>query len=120
MSSSPDHVGRFVIEIDILGIDLAKHVFQLHGAERSGRAVHRSTVGRGALIETVLPPGLRPRYEKLGYTPPSARKAGSWLVPLPATYLLDRDGVVVLASVDVDYRNHFESKSLVTAVKALQ
>ena len=47
------------MEIDILGIDLAKHVFQLHGAERSGRAVHRSKVGRGALIETVHK--LRPR-----------------------------------------------------------
>lgn len=47
------------MEIDILGIDLAKHVFQLHGAERSGRAVHRSKVGRGALIETVQK--LRPR-----------------------------------------------------------
>lgn len=41
------------MEIDFLGIDLAKHIFQLHGAERSGRAVHRSKVGRGALIETV-------------------------------------------------------------------
>jgi len=38
------------MEIDILGIDLAKHVFQLHGTERSGRAVHRSKVGRGATI----------------------------------------------------------------------
>ena len=47
------------MEIDILGIDLAKHIFQLHGAERSGRAVHRSRVGRGALIETVQK--LRPR-----------------------------------------------------------
>ncbi|MGX7002392.1 IS110 family transposase [Caballeronia sp. KNU42] len=41
------------MEIEILGIDLAKHVFQLHGADRSGRAVHRSKVARGALIETV-------------------------------------------------------------------
>lgn len=41
------------MEIEILGIDLAKHVFQLHGADRSGRAVHRSKVARGALAETV-------------------------------------------------------------------
>ncbi|MEI7297967.1 IS110 family transposase [Paraburkholderia tropica] len=47
------------MEIDILGIDLAKHVFQLHGAGRSGQAVHRSKIGRGALIETV--DKLRPR-----------------------------------------------------------
>jgi peroxiredoxin len=67
-----------------------------------------------------LPAGLRPRYEELGYTPPSTRKSGSWLVPLPATYLLDRDGVVALAFIDVDYRNHFDSGSLLRALKALQ
>jgi len=41
------------MEIDILGGDLAKHLFQLRGAGRSGQAVHRSKMGRGALIETV-------------------------------------------------------------------
>lgn len=46
-------IGRFVMEIDILGIDLAKNVFQLHGAGRSGRPVHRSKVSRGGLMEAV-------------------------------------------------------------------
>ena len=32
------------MEIDILGIDLAKRVFQLHGADRRGRVQHRSKV----------------------------------------------------------------------------
>jgi peroxiredoxin len=67
-----------------------------------------------------LPAGLRPRYEALGYVPPSTRKAGTWLVPLPATYLLDRDGTVVLAFIDVDYRRHFDPRSLLTALRALQ
>lgn len=67
-----------------------------------------------------LPVGLRPGYEALGYTPPSTRKAGTWLVPLPATYLLDRDGTVALAFIDVDYRRHFEPESLLNALSALQ
>ncbi|KVN45638.1 hypothetical protein WJ64_02360 [Burkholderia ubonensis] len=41
------------MEIDVLGIDLARHVFQLHGADRRGRAVHRAKVSRSALFETV-------------------------------------------------------------------
>jgi transposase len=41
------------MEIDILGIDLAKEVFQLHGADRRGRAVHRAKVSRGSLAECV-------------------------------------------------------------------
>ena len=67
-----------------------------------------------------LPAGLRPRYESLGYVPPSTKKAGTWLVPLPATYLLDRDGTVALAYIDVDYRKRFEPESLLTALRAVQ
>jgi peroxiredoxin len=67
-----------------------------------------------------LPPGLRPRYEELGYEPPSTRKAQAWLVPIPATYLLDRDGIIALAFIDVDYRKRFEPRSLLNALKALQ
>ena len=47
------------MEIDLLGIDLAKRVFQLHGADVRGRAVSRNKVSRAALIETMR--ALRPR-----------------------------------------------------------
>jgi transposase len=47
------------MEIDVLGIDLAKRVFQLHGADRSGRALHRSKVSRASLSQAVV--SLRPR-----------------------------------------------------------
>ncbi|MDW3686863.1 redoxin domain-containing protein [Cupriavidus sp. CV2] len=67
-----------------------------------------------------LPPGLRPRYKALGYTPPSTRKVDSWLVPLPAIYLVDRDGIVAFAFIDVDYRNQLDGESLLRGLKALQ
>ncbi|MFP3181568.1 MAG: IS110 family transposase [Paraburkholderia sp.] len=47
------------MEIHILGIDLAKQVFQLHGADRRGRAVHRAKVSRGSLFQAVRT--LKPR-----------------------------------------------------------
>jgi transposase len=47
------------MSIDTLGIDLAKIVCQLHGAKRSGQAIHRSKVSRGALFETVAKLGPR-------------------------------------------------------------
>jgi peroxiredoxin len=67
-----------------------------------------------------LPTALRPTYERLGYAPPSTRNASTWLVPLPATYLIDRDGIVALAFIDVDYRKRLEPESLLTALRALQ
>ena len=41
------------MEIDVLGIDLAKRVFQLHGATRTGVVLHRSKVSRPALFEAI-------------------------------------------------------------------
>lgn len=66
-----------------------------------------------------LPAGLRTRYLELGYTPPRTPIAGSFLVPIPATYLIDQDGRVVLAYVSVDYRTRFDSDALITALQAL-
>lgn len=41
------------MDIDILGIDLAKRVFQLHGADRRGHALHSSKVLRAELLGAV-------------------------------------------------------------------
>ena len=34
----------------------------------------------------------------------------SWELPVPATYVIDRDGRVALAAIDVDYRNRLEPR----------
>lgn len=100
------------------------------GARRL-HASHRSTsiaelcdvdmqVARSYGLTFNLPVSLRPLYQQSGYQPPDEDDvAGSWLVPVPAMYLLDRDGVVVLASVELDYRKRFDAASLLSALKAL-
>jgi transposase len=40
--------------IAVLGIDLAKRVFQLHGVDAHGRVVVPQRVSRGRLVETVV------------------------------------------------------------------
>lgn len=40
-------------EIKILGIDLAKNVFQLHGVDAAGKPALRKSVSRGKLMETL-------------------------------------------------------------------
>lgn len=47
------------MQIDVLGIDLAKRVFQLHGAIRGGAVAHRSKVSRLGLMQAIL--RLQPR-----------------------------------------------------------
>jgi len=37
----------------------------------------------------------------------------SWVLPIPATVVIDRDGAIALAFVDVDYRNRLEPTDIV-------
>jgi peroxiredoxin len=67
-----------------------------------------------------LPEALRSRYLELGYVPPKARKAGSFLVPVPATYLINEAGVVVFAHVDFDYRNALDGELLLRVLHTLR
>jgi hypothetical protein len=41
------------MEIQVLGIDLAKNVFQLHGVDRRGRAIYKRRVFREQLLSVV-------------------------------------------------------------------
>ncbi len=67
-----------------------------------------------------LPEALRNRYLELGYVPPKARKAGSFLVPVPATYLINEAGVIVFAHVDFDYRHALDGESLLRVLHMLR
>jgi peroxiredoxin len=44
---------------------------------------------------------------------------GAWELPIPATYVVDRDGVVRLAFVDADYRKRLEPREILEALRAL-
>jgi peroxiredoxin len=71
-------------------------------------------------VAYTLPAQLRAIYLESGYAPPRNSRAGEWLVPIPATYLIGADGTIVLGAVDVDYRNPLHSQQLVTAVKSMR
>ena len=71
-------------------------------------------------VAYTLPVKLRPIYLEHGYAPPRHARAGEWLVSIPATYLINPNGTIVLGAVDVDYRNRLHSGQLVTALNGLQ
>ena len=41
------------------------------------------------------------------------------MLPLPATYVIDRDGIIAFAYVDVDYRNRLEPATIAATLAAL-
>jgi len=62
---------------------------------------------------------LRPIYARFGHALPDKNGDESWVLPIPATYLIDGDGTVALAFVDVDYRNRLEPTEILAALQAL-
>jgi peroxiredoxin len=70
-------------------------------------------------VAYTLPVQLRPIYLEHGYAPPRNSRAGEWLVPIPATYLISPNGTIVLGAVDVDYRNRLHSGQLIAALDGM-
>jgi peroxiredoxin len=62
---------------------------------------------------------LRPIYARFGHALPDRNGDDSWVLPMPATFVIDRDGLIALAFVDADYRNRLEPAEIVAVLKAL-
>ena len=61
----------------------------------------------------------RPIYTRFGHALPDKNGDDSWVLPVPATFVIDQDGIATLAFVDVDYRNRLEPSEIVTVLKTL-
>jgi peroxiredoxin len=62
---------------------------------------------------------LRPIYARFGHALPDRNGDESWTLPVPATYVIGRDGIIALAFIDVDYRNRLEPAEIVAALERL-
>ena len=62
---------------------------------------------------------LRPIYTRFGHALPEKNGDDSWVLPIPATYVIDMDGTIRLAFVDVDYRNRLEPAEIIAALQSL-
>jgi peroxiredoxin len=78
-----------------------------------------SAVARAFGIAFDLAEELRPLYARLGHALPVMNGDESWVLPAPATFVIDRDGTIALAFVDTDYRNRLEPADILAALKTL-
>ncbi len=75
-----------------------------------------SDVGNGVarqfgLVYT-LDESLRPVYEQFGIDLPASNGDSTFELPVPATYLIGRDGIVAGAWIDADYRKRAEPSAV--------
>lgn len=78
-----------------------------------------SNVAKAYGIAFSLVDELRQIYTKFNNVLPAINGDDSWVLPVPATYVIDRDGTIALAFVDVDYRNRLEPAEVVSVLATL-
>ena len=57
--------------------------------------------------------------EKFGLNLEKYNGAGRWELPVPATYVLDRDGIVRAGEADPDYTVRMEPSEIVAAIREI-
>lgn len=62
---------------------------------------------------------LRPLYQEWGLDIPGHNGDTSWGLPVPATYVIDRDGVIRAGLVDKDYTHRMEPVEILAALDNL-
>ncbi len=67
-----------------------------------------------------MPQALIDMYSKVGHDLPVLNGNGQWVLPLPATYVIGRDGCIAFAHIEADYRERAEPADVVAAVARSQ
>ena len=78
-----------------------------------------NTVARQFGLAFRLVDELQGLFEKMGINLPKYNDDDAWELPIPGTYVLDRDGTVVLAYVDADYTTRLEPGDILASLRGL-
>lgn len=76
-----------------------------------------SNVARAFGVACALPKELQSLYTEFGHALPEINHDESWTLPIPATFVIGTDGAVLLAHVDVDYRQRLEPSTALAAAR---
>jgi peroxiredoxin len=62
---------------------------------------------------------VRPFYEKAGHALPDRNGDGTWALPMPATFVVERGGRIAEAFIEPDYRKRLDPKLALAALQAI-
>jgi peroxiredoxin len=77
----------------------------------------RLAAARAFGIAFTLSPELVALYSQVGNDLPTLNGNGQWVLPIPATYLIDATGHVSMAHVEADYRERAEPLQVLKALR---
>jgi peroxiredoxin len=79
-----------------------------------------SKVAQAYGIAFSLPDELRKLYTELGHALPDVNGTDDWVLPVPATFIINQQRKVILAHIDVDYRNRLEPEAAIAILRKQQ
>ncbi|WP_455217645.1 peroxiredoxin-like family protein [Kaarinaea lacus] len=71
-------------------------------------------------LAMVVDEAIRPLYQKWGIDLPAANGDESFVLPIPATYIIDQNGIIRAAYVDRDYTKRMEPSEIISALQNLK
>jgi len=97
--------------IESLALQLGAQAPDLTMPDALNQPVLLSTLWQQELIEL---------YSQVGNALPVLNGNGRWVLPVPATYVIDRQGRIAFAHIEADYRERSEPRDLLAAVAELR
>jgi peroxiredoxin len=71
-------------------------------------------------IRFALSPAVKALYQKFGHDLPTRNGDGGWSLPMPATFIVAKGGVIANVFADPDYRRRLDPEAALAAVAALR
>lgn len=78
-----------------------------------------STVAQNYGVAFKLPKELQEVYKELDTSLPEYNGTDDWVLPVPASFVVDRKSHIVLANIDTNYQNRLEPTKALAALKTL-
>ena len=70
-------------------------------------------------IRFTLSDAVKPFYEKAGHALPDRNGDGTWALPMPATFVIERGGRIAAAFIEPDYRKRLDPKDALEELRRL-
>ncbi|MBW4511483.1 MAG: AhpC/TSA family protein [Scytonematopsis contorta HA4267-MV1] len=79
-----------------------------------------SKVAQAYGIAFTLPDELKQLYTESGHALPDINRTNDWILPVPATFVINQNQQIILAHIDVDYRNRLEPQEAISILQKQQ
>jgi peroxiredoxin len=76
-------------------------------------------VARDYGLVYTMPEEMRTIYQDFGIDLPAANGDESYELPMPATYVIEKNGIIRLAFVDIDYTKRLDPEDVITALEKI-